>query len=100
MINFFKVKLNEETWDGPIIGIRYHYRLIDIFREINIGIGILFKLGPTRIGFYRDWISTGNQNHHSIFVLPELNFLKFRSGSGQTGFQHLTGFRPDFQVGK
>ena len=55
-------------------------------------------LGPRRIGFYRNRISTGNQNHHSVSGSPEPDFLKIRFRSGRTGFQNLTGFRPDFII--
>ena len=56
------------------------------------------QLGPRRIGFYRNRISTGNQNHHSVSGSPEPDFLKIRFRSGRTGFQNLTGFRPDFII--
>ena len=55
-------------------------------------------VGPRRIGFYRNRISTGNQNHHSVSGSPEPDFLKIRFRSGRTGFQNLTGFRPDFII--
>ena len=57
-----------------------------------------FRLGPRRIGFYRNRISTGKQNHHSVSGSPEPDFLKIRFRSGRTGFQNLTGFRPDFKI--
>ena len=56
------------------------------------------QVGPRRIGFYRNRISTGNQNHHSVSGSPEPDFLKIRFRSGRTGFQNLTGFRPDFII--
>ena len=58
----------------------------------------LLTVGPRRIGFYRNRISTGNQNHHSVSGSPEPDFLKIRFRSGRTGFQNLTGFRPDFKI--
>ena len=61
-------------------------------------VDVMIKVGPRRIGFYRNRISTGNQNHHSVSGSPEPDFLKIRFRSGRTGFQNLTGFRPDFII--
>ena len=66
-------------------------RIVDIVTNFSL-------LGPRRIGFYRNRISTGNQNHHSVSGSPEPDFLKIRFRSGRTGFQNLTGFRPDFII--
>ena len=68
---------------------------------------ICIWLGTRRIGFHRNRLSTGNQTNHSVSGLLEPDFHKFRSDSGRTGFQHLTGpagfqnsarFLPDFQI--
>ena len=79
------------SWIIQLTMFHIFNRIVDIVTNFSL-------LGPRRIGFYRNRISTGNQNHHSVSGSPEPDFLKIRFRSGRTGFQNLTGFRPDFII--
>ena len=50
-----------------------------------------------------DWVLPEPDQHRksksdSVSGSPEPDFLKIRFRSGRTGFQNLTGFRPDFKI--